>query len=293
MAFDGVFEAPKLVPAPCGLLSVANVTEHGARANDETWVRGFSHKFNSRATVRLLTENDDTVSGGTLFDATGLAIYEDYSPFFIESEVSRSALGVLGEDRFDEALKKLEAATQKAVERELWAGSAALAASNSNNFLTKTGVSTIPVAGAHSASDALFHLEQAIAESPTGTSGVIHMTRDVASILGAKLVYIPGTESKPGRVMTRLGTDVIIGSGYTGAGPVGNANAAASLTNRWMFATGALEVHLSKSEIVNENLAQGINARINDMIIKGVRAAAVYFDPSIHFAMRVSVPALA
>ena len=47
------------------------------------------------------------------------------------------------------------------------------------------------------------------------------------------------------------------------------------------------------TEIVNENLAQGINARINDMIIKGVRAAAVYFDPSIHFAMRVAVPALA
>ena len=293
MAFDGVFEAPKLVPAPCGLLSVANVTEHGGRANDETWVRGFAHKFHSYATTRLLTENDDTVSGGTLFDASGEPIYENYSPFFIESEVSRSALGVLGEDRFDEALKKLEAATQKAVERELWAGSAALAATNSNNFLTKSGASTIPVAGAYSASDALFHLEQAIAESPTGTSGVIHMTRDVASILGAKLVYIPGTESKPGRVMTRLGTDVVIGSGYTGAGPVGNANAAASLTNRWMFATGALEIHLSKSEIVNENLAQGINARINDMIIKGVRAAAVYFDPSIHFAMRVAVPALA
>lgn len=293
MAFDGVFEAPKLVPAPCGLLSVADVMEHAARANDETWIRGFSYRFNSRATVRLLTENDDTVTNGTLFDATGLAIYEDYNPFFIESEVFRSALGVLGEDRFDEALKKLEAATQKAVERELWSGSAAQAANNTNRYLTKTGASTIPVAGAHSASDALFHLEQAIANSPTGTSGVIHMTRDVASILGAKLVYLPGTDSKPGRVMTRLGTDVVIGSGYTGAGPVGNANAAASATNRWMFATGALQVHLSKSEIVNENLGQGVNARINDMIIKGVRAAAVTFDPSIHYAMRVAVPALA
>ena len=293
MAFEGVFESPKLVPAPCGLLSVADVMTHSARSTDERWVRGFSQKFHSYATTRILTENDESVSNGTLFDGTSSIQYVDYRPFFVESEVFRSALGVLGEDRFSEALEKLEAATQKAVERELWVGSAAQAASNTNLYLTKSGAATIPVAGAYSASDALFHLEQAIAESPTGASAVIHMTRDVASILGAKLVYIPGADSKPGKVMTRLGTDVVIGSGYTGSGPVGNANATTSLTNRWMFATGQVQVHLSKSEIVNDSFAQGINARINDMIIKAVRAAAVTFDPSIHFAMRVAVPALA
>jgi hypothetical protein len=293
VAFEGVFEAPKLIPAPCGLLSVADVMKHTSRDNDERWVRGFAHKFHSYATVRLLTENDDVVSDGTLFDGTGSDQYKDYLPFFIESEVLRSALGILGEDRYAEALEKLEAATQKAVERELWEGSTAKAASNGNSYLTKTGLASIPVAGAHSASDALFHLEQAIAESPYGGNGVIHMTRDIASILGAKLVYLPASDSRSAKVTTRLGTDVVIGSGYTGSGPVGNANATASLTNRWMYATGPIVVHLSKSEIVNENLAQAVNARINDMIIKAVRAAAVTFDPSIHYAMRVAVPALA
>jgi hypothetical protein len=289
MTFQGVFDAPELIPASCGILSVANVTKHDGGSKNETWVRGFSYRYNSLATIRLLTENDDVVSNGTLFDATSLSIYKEYRPFFIESEVFRSALGILGEDRFEEALKKLEAATQKAVEREMWEGSTAKAASNTNDFLTKAAGITIPKTGAVTASEALMHLEQHISDSATGTAGVIHMTSDVASVLGAKLIYLPGADSKPGSVMTRLGTKVIVGAGYTGSGPVGDANATPSLTNRWIYATGPVEVHLSKSEIVNDTLAQGMNPRINDMIIKAVRAAAVYFDPSIHLAMRVAL----
>lgn len=286
MTFQGVFEAPELVPAPCGILSVADVTKHESR-NDESWVRGFSYRFDSFATIRLLSENDDEVTGGTLYDATNGPTYIDCKPFFIESEVYRSALGVLGEDRFAEALRKLEAGTQKALEKELWDGVVTQAGSTNNIYLRTIGDT---FEQAFSASDALFHLEQKISESPTGTGGVIHMTRDVASVLGAKLIYLPRTESKPGRVMTRLGTDVIIGSGYSGDGPMNAGGAAASDTNKWMYATGPVAVHLTKSEVVNENLGQGMNPRINDMIIKAVRAAAVYFDPSIYFAAQVSLP---
>ena len=119
------------------------------------------------------------------------------------------------------------------------------------------------------------------------------MTRDVASILGSKIVFASTDGGKTGKAMTRLGTEVAIGSGYSGIGPYSVTGAAASATNRWMYATGPVEVHLSKSEIVNDSLSQGINANINDMVIKAVRSAAVYFDPSIHFAVRVAIPALA
>ena len=120
------------------------------------------------------------------------------------------------------------------------------------------------------------------------------MTRDVASILGSKIKFDSYDAPSPmGKMRTRLGTEVIIGSGYSGNGPVGDANDEASATNRWMYATGPVEVHLSKPEVVNDTLAQGINASINDMNIKAVRAAAVYFDPSSHYAVRVAVPALA
>jgi hypothetical protein len=116
------------------------------------------------------------------------------------------------------------------------------------------------------------------------------MTRDVASILGSRLIYVSKGDGEKGKAITRLGTEVIIGSGYSGNGPIGNANATASATNRWMFATGPVDVHLGKVEVINQNLAQGIDASINDMRIKAMRPAAVYFDPSSHYAMRVAVP---
>lgn len=290
MAFRGIYEAPELVPTPNGVLSVARVMTHTSAKYDERWVRGFAYEFDSYATIRLLTVDDAAVTNGELFDASSSVNYLDYVPFFIESEIAQSLFGILGEDRFKIAIKQLEAATQKAVERELWAGQAALADSNANNFLTKASASTIVSSGAHDPSYALFHLEQALADSPTGQNGVIHMTRDVASLLGSKLIYLPGQEGKSGRTMTRLGTDVIVGSGYTGNGPIGATGATASLTNRWMFATGPVDVHLSKSEVVNDSISQGVGYAKNDSKIKAVRAAAVYFDPSCHYAMRVQVP---
>ena len=294
MAFRGVYPAPDLVPAPCGLLSVARVKTHTASDYDERWVRGFAYEFDSYSTIRLLSVNDETVTGGELFDADGEPNYLDYQPFFIESEVFQSTFGLPGEDRFAIAIKQLEAATQKALEAELWDGPTAQAEGNTNNYLSKASSVTIPAVGAYSASDALFHLEQALAASPYGGNGVIHMTRDVASILGSKIKFDSYDAPSPmGKMRTRLGTEVVIGSGYSGNGPVGNANDEASATNRWMYATGPVEVHLSKPEVVNDTLAQGINASINDMNIKAVRAAAVYFDPSSHYAVRVAVPALA
>ena len=295
MAFRGVYPAPELKPTPCGLLSVARVMSHNAANYDERWVRGFSYEFDSYSTIRILSVNDETVSGGELFDADGEPNYLEYQPFFIESEVFQSTLGLPGEDRMAIALAQLEAATQKALETELWDGLAAQAETNSNNYLTKTGESTIAAVGAYAAEAALFHLEQAIANSPYGGNGVIHMTRDVATILGSKIKFdefdpLPG--DRLGKLRTRLGTEVVVGSGYSGNGPIGNANATASATNRWMFATGPIDVHLSKPEIVNDTLSQGVNASINDITIKAVRAAAVYFDPSIHYAVRVAVPAL-
>jgi hypothetical protein len=296
MAFQGIYPAPELVPSPIGLFSVARVVSYSARADDQRWERGFSYEFESQATVRLLTTNDLAVSGGELSDPAGTAAneYREYTPFFIESEVLKSTFGLTGEDRFEIAIKQLEAASQKACESELWDGLTAQAASNSNSYLTKAADVTEVLNGAHDASKALYLLEQAIASSPVGANGVIHMTRDVASILGSRLVFAKDSSNAGvGSVMTRLGTPVVIGSGYSGKGPVGDAAAAASLTNKWMFATGPVDVHLGKSEVVNDSLSQGANVSINDMVIKAVRAAAVYFDPSIHYCAQVTLPSVA
>lgn len=291
MAFRGIYPAPDLTPAPCGLLSVARVMTHGGAEYDERWVRGFSYEFYSQPEVEIFTVNDAVVTGG-VSGTSSLPRFKEYNPFFIQVTDTRSAFGLNGEDRFEIAKKQLEVATQKAVELELWEGVAALAETNGNDFLRQLGVATVVNNGALAPATALMLLEQAISSSPAGTNGVIHMTRDVASILGSRLIYSPADGGKTGKAMTRLGTEVVIGSGYTGAGRIDDTHATASASNKWMFATGPIDVHLSKPEVVNENLGQGFTAstNTNDLTVKAVRAAAVYFDPSIHYTVRLALP---
>ena len=291
MAFRGIYPAPDLTPAPCGLLSVARVMSHGGADYDERWVRGFSYEFDSQPEVEVFTVNDAVVTGGVT-GTSNLPQFKEYDPFFIQVTDTRSAFGLNGEDRFKTAIKQLEVATQKAVERELWEGVAALAETNGNDFLREAAAATVVNSGALAPATALMLLEQAISSSPAGTNGVIHMTRDVASILGSRLIYSPADGGKTGKAMTRLGTEVVIGSGYTGAGRLSDANTSASASNKWMFATGPVDVHLSKIEIVNENLGQGatVSTNTNDLTVRAVRSAAVYFDPSIFYTVRLALP---
>ena len=291
--FNGVFPAGELVPAPCGILSVANVQNHNARDYDERWVRKFAYEYDSMPSyVRLLTVNDETIAAGELSDNQADANYQYYVPFYIDAEIFDSTFSLPGEDRFAQVVKALDCVTQKALEREFWEGVAAQEETDAaaNMYLRKEAAATIPVSGAKKPENALMALEQAIASSPLGENGVIHMTRDVASILGSRLIYKKGDTENSGRAMTRLGTDVIIGSGYTGNGPIGDTNAAASATNKWIYATSKVDVHLGKVEIVNENLAQGADVTINNMRIKAFRPAAAYADPSMLYAMRVTLP---
>lgn len=290
--FQGVYEAHELAPAPAGLLSVARVTEHTGREYDERWIREFSQEYDSLPTsVQLLTVNDASVTNGVISTNSGSS-YLDYVPFYIDVEDFSSTFGLLGEDRFKRVISQLNSVTQKAVEFEYWEGKAALAesAANSNFYLSKASAATIPVAGAFKPETSLMILEQAISNSPTGETGVIHMTRDVASILGSRLIYLKAKDNKPAGVMTRLGTPVVVGSGYTGNGPIGETNAAASDTNKWIYATGSVDVHLGKVEVVNDTLAQGADVTINNMRIKAYRPAAVLSDPAMHYAMRVTLP---
>ena len=291
MAFRGIYPAPDLTPAPCGLLSVARVMTHGGAEYDERWVRGFSYEFDSQPEVEVFTVNDATVTGGVSGTST-LPQFKEYDPFFIQVTDTRSTLGLTGEDRFKLAIKQLEVASQKALELELWEGVAALAETNGNDFLREAATATVVNTGALAPATALMLLEQAISSSPAGTNGVIHMTRDVASILGSRLIYSPADGGKTGKAMTRLGTEVVIGSGYTGAGRISDSNTTASASNKWMFATGPIDVHLSKPEVVNENLGQGltVSTNTNTLTVKAVRAAAVYFDPSIHYTVRLALP---
>ena len=290
MAFNGIIPAPPLKGAPCGLFSVARVVDH---PTDEHWIAGFEVETDAFPTVSLRNNQDESIGGaGVVHDGSSSPKSYVATPFFVELRAQATNLDHLREgDDFTQTMKdQVKAITQKAVERELWEGPATQAATTPEAqaalYLRSAGGADVVSSGGTSPEKALFLIEQAISNSPTGGRGTIHMTRDVASALGSRLRYFEKNEiDEKTYAVTRLGTKVVIGSGYTGAGPIGATGAAASATNKWIYVTGDVVVDLGKTQLVSWDTPS-----INDHEALLSVAAAVRFDPSLFATAQVTLP---
>ena len=293
MAFNGIVPASPLEVAPCGLFSVARVVDH--REEEEHWLSGADVETNAFPTVQLRTNQDAVISGGAgvIYDGSGSEDTYKTTPFFIEIKADKTSVDFLrdGEDLTPEMDDQVKAVAQKAVERELWEGVATLNATPASEagFLRRDpsdGGATVLTSGGVAPEKALALIEQSIADSPTGGRGVIHMTRDVASQLGGRLKYFEKNEiDEKTYAVTRLGTLVVIGSGYTGAGPIGETGAAASATNKWIFVTGGVTVELGRPAVQTYNTPS-----TNHHYALISYPASVHFDPSIFSAAQVTLP---
>jgi hypothetical protein len=287
---NGVAEAPKIVPSAFGLLAVVNPENS---ADEDRWVRGFSQEWET--TVNNLTNWDDTdTSDYALVNGATVNYYDEIKPFFIEIDETRSTLGFLGLDRTERLKRQLEGVTQKALERELWNGDIRVAESHDNKALID-GATVLSSGTALSPKRALALLEHTIATtSHAGEQGIIHMTRDVVALLSSNSNMLFHEKDKD-HLQTMGGTPVVVGSGYSGQGPVSVTDGSEdpSATNKWIYATGTVRVYLGDVDVVNDNLAQGydVAGNQNDMRLKAIRPAAVYFDTSIHLAVRVDLTA--
>lgn len=293
MAFpnNGVVEAPAIVPSAFGLLAVAKPENS---ADEDRWIRGFSQEYET--TVDTLTNWDDTDTNSfVLVNNATVNYYDEIKPFFIEIDEVRSGLGFLGLDRIARLKRQLEGVTQKAMERELWSGDVRIAQSEDNKALIGSTASVLNSGAALSPRRALALLEHTIATtSHGGEQGIIHATRDVVALLSSNSNMI-FHETGRDHLQTMGGTPVIAGSGYTGQGPasVTDGSQTASATNKWMYATGTVKTYLGDVDVVNDNLSQAydVAGNQNDMRLKAIRPAAVYFDTSIHLAVRVDLTA--
>jgi hypothetical protein len=129
------------------------------------------------------------------------------------------------------------------------------------------------------------------------------MTRDVAALLASSTssVCFSMTKMKVQIILQTMGgTPVVIGSSYSGAGPTDAAlvhteTPTASDTNKWMYATGTCsrsllgDIRCSYRLIWHKVIT--CQATQNDMRFKAIRPAAVYFDTSVHLAIRVDLTA--
>jgi hypothetical protein len=286
MAFTGVFTAPKIIPSAFGLLAVVK-PENGP--DEDKWIRGFSQEWETEVYSAKLWDDTDNTSDVVASNVSPTR--QNYiKPFFIEVEDNLSTLGFLGIDRIERIKRQLEGVTQKAIEQELSDGVIRLAETHENTYLRSASATVLNSGTALPAKLALALLENTIADvSNAGEHGIIHMTRDVMTILSSNSNMVFHEKGKD-HFQTVGGTPVVVGSGYSGDAPAG-ASGAASATNKWMYATGTVKVFLGNIDVVNDNLAQAydVPGNKNDMRLKAIRPAAVYFDTSIHLAVRVDL----
>jgi len=288
MAFTGIFEAPKITPSEFGLFTVA---KPDTQLKEDQWVRGFSQEWDTSIYSAKNWDDTDTTSAIIASNATPTR-YTEIKPFFIEAEDYRSTLGFAGFDYVARVKRQLEGITQKAIEREIWDGAIRKGESHANKALSASTATLINGTTALSVARALALLDFELADtSPAGENGVIHMTKDAAGLLSANYMIFHNVET--GQLQTISGTKIIIGSGYTGNGPDTQTGATASATNKWMYGTGTVKAFLGDVDVVADTLAQSydVAGNQNDMRIKAIRPAAVYFDPSIHLAVRVDLTA--
>jgi hypothetical protein len=289
MAFTGVFTAPKINPSDFGLLAVVK-PENGP--DEDKWIRGFSQEWET--TIQYLSNWDDTdTTQGVIVNNATVNYYDEIKPFFIEVDETRSTLGFLGIDRIARITRQIEGMTQKAMEVELWDGEIRKGESHDNKALTASTATILNSGTALGVAKALAALEFEIgAVSHGGEQGIIHMTRDAFSLLSAEGQVFMHSKGKD-HLQTMGGTPVIVGSGYSGTGPDDATGATASISNKWMYATSAVKTFVGEIDVVNDNLSQAydVNGNQNDMRLKAIRPVAVYFDPSIHLAVRVNLAA--
>jgi hypothetical protein len=291
MAFTktGVVTAPKIVPSAFGLLEVVKPEN---APGEYQWIRGFSQEWETTATSLKNWDDTDSTSSTLIVDGV-INYYDEIKPFFIEIDETRSTLGFNGLDRIERLKRQMEGATQHAMEHELWNGTVREGESHDNKALTASSATVLNGGTALSPRRALALLEHSIGiASHFGEQGVIHMTRDIASLIASNSNMLLHEEGKD-HLQTFGGTPVIVGSGYSGNGPDGVTGASSSATNKWIYATGTVKTYVGDVDVVNDNLAQAydVSGNQNDMRLKAIRPAAVYFDTSIHLAIRVDLTA--
>jgi hypothetical protein len=275
-------------PAAYGVLSPAASVVVDTSSD---WNRGIDFEtLNCAANIRL-SAICSTASGVSVVEAEDGQLFRSYMPFAIETEFECSTFGFGHRDYERVAAGFMEAAQQKAIEHELWTGELSkqqldvwnseqhAGSSFPNRWLAHSDAVDVTVGGGPvKAKFGLALLEKALGDCGAGIKGTIHMTRDIASVLGLK--------DKNGALRTTLGNTVIAGTGYTGSGPNG---VEPSGTQVWMYATGPVSVRLGPITAVPDQRRQSVNIANNTVKVYSSRSAAVSWDSCCQYAVLVDL----
>lgn len=236
----------------------------------------------------LLVVNSAINGGGTetevvVDNTANKQTFGDYFPFNIRASLTASTMGTRPEDLLVAARNALDVVSQKAIESEFWHGTIAksLTRENDNRFLSQElALDVTPTEGtAVKVRYGQALLEEAIAESPLSAVGTIHVPKLIGSVLQT-------SPDANGALKTNLGTNVVVGSGYSHIGPDG---VLAPTGRAWMYATGPVTVHLGSISLTADKLNQNVDSRNNQIEYFVDRPAAVTWSTTHLYAVLVDL----
>lgn len=282
MPFNGIVPAVQPEIASFGLLSVADVTDHST--SDGHWINGFDFEteacnFNA-SLMQICAPGEADLE---LFNNASDPRFYPYKPFAIKAQDECLTPGWKVADRKAALLRNLDLVTQKALEMELWGGAyTAVANADEGRWLASEAATNLLTSGAVSPGLGLALLEKALGDCGVGGKGIIHVPRDVATILD--------THAAPdGKVLKTKNNEnlVVSGVGYSGSAP--GEEFRTDPLKPWIYATGPIVVHLGENELITPQLEDAINVRTNVINWVAVKPAAVYWDGCCHFGVQIDL----
>lgn len=279
--FAIVQPTPRVPPAGPTLLRTANLPvdpdarwERGLR----WWPEACGDDDIAMATAVCGT-SDTTLDAGSEFGSQGTF---DYTPMFVQVAQKCSAIGgqyIIDQTR-ERAVKLLALSQGAGIAHELWRGDTAKAQPLLNDYLANSATyRDVTTGGSLSATNALAELEAGLATCSVAGGNLIHANPHLATLWAQNhlLDRLPD-----GRLVTYLGTGVIVDPGYDGSDSTGTV--AAPAVSSWAYATGPVDVRLGEVQVLD--VLNQIRP-INDYTVYAFRAFAATFDPCCHLAVKV------
>lgn len=280
-----IWTPPPLRPPRVSLLTAAYVFDESEVSEDEAQYdrlgNGYRYLPEPCGTVGLIEVCGDTDI--TPDDSPGARFIP---PFGVYGASGCSTFGSLSTDFHGRARRALHAGRSKQIESQLWDNVIGISEFEALSVVTADDIT--PTGGAVPIVDGLRRLEDAITSCSTDGDSVIHVTPYALGFLvEARLVRWEQTsEDGDGRYRTYMGHTVASGYGYPGTGPNGEAR---SDNNEWMYATGAVYIHLGRIQDIPEadQPGQAIKRLSNDIEVRAQQLVTASFEDCCHLAVEV------
>lgn len=277
MATATLVPAPQATVPPHSLVRAAITNRDG----DTGWERGLTYAPETVGGYRALSGCTAQVVD---FDAGGPPHPPvAYTPWELQVEdPCTSTFGYREQEVTDRLRRAVDAVESYAIARELWAGDLTRAdvaegGGDPNPYLALDP--TVIGGGPVSPKVGIGLLEQAVGDALRGQQAYLHVAREA-------LPFVSDLNKVGQLLYTRVDNLVVADAGYTGAPPVGTADAAGV---SWLYATGPVVVRRTALLVDSADAAEVVDVRTNTIRRTASKRVAATFDPATLFAVPITL----